>query len=169
MAGWQDTLLGSFAMDGCLDEIRQLNADFGMRPYRVHFVRTRWSGETRGEGVETVFFVEELTPPPKVDPVSAIARQLLDIGSDEQGSLQVTEISPRYTEHQLIGYDRMGDQIPDNETFYWEVTLLRGDSDTLSRRRFLVSGIPSYDAEGLQWSVRLARAGSDRDNSGAPG
>ena len=166
---WGSTLLGEFAMDGCLDEIRQLNADFGLRPYRVFMVRTRWSGESRGEGTETVFDERELLPPPKVDPVSSVARQLLDIGTDEQGTLQVSEISPRYTEKELLGYSRLGGQIPDNETFYWEVTLLRGDHEAKTRRRFLVVGVPSYDAEGMQWTVRLGMAGTDREDSGTPG
>ncbi len=166
---WAKTLLGELAMDGCLDELRELNSEFGLYPYRVFLVRTRWSGESRGEGTETVFYEEELLPPPKVDPVSSVNRQLLDIGVDEQGTLQVSEISPRYTEKELLGYNSLGGQIPDNETFYWEVVLMRGDAETKTRRRFLVQGVPSYDAAGLQWTARLTRAGTDREGSGVPG
>lgn len=165
---WAQTLLGDFALDGCLDDLRQINTDLGMRPYRVFLVRTRWSGESRGEGVETVISEEELSPTPKVEPVSSVNRQLLDIGIDEQGSLNVSEISPRYTEFQLLGLTPNGESIPPNETFSWEVTLMRGDGPH-KRRRFLVQGVPSYQAEELQWTVRLNRAGADREDSKVPG
>lgn len=166
---WAKTLLGEFALDGCLDDLRQIAVDLGARPYRVFLVRTRWSGEERGEGVETVISEEELLPVPKVEAMSPINRSLMDGGIDEVGGLQITEISPRYTEQQLLGYSSLGQQVPQNETFSWEITLMRGDDEVHTRRRFLVQGTPSYQAEELQWSVRLTRAGSDRTDDGSPG
>lgn len=164
---YKDTLLGEF-MDGCIDDIRQLAADLGARPYRVFWVRTRWSGRERGAGVETVFSEEEVIPTPKVE-MGGIQRQLLDIGVDEQGTATVTEISPRYTESQLTGQLPSGQEIPGNETFSWEISLSRGDSDSKLRRRYMIQGAPVYEATRLQWTVRLVRAGSDREANGTPG
>jgi len=166
---WVGTLLGELATDGMLDDLRQLFTDLGARPYRAFMVRTRWSGESRGEGVETVIQDTEIVPTPKVDPISSVNRVLLDIGMDEAGSLRVSEISPKYTEHQLMGFDPMGGQIPGNETFSWEIILMRGDRENPHRRRFMVSGIPAYDPEALQWTVQLVRAGKDREQGGVPG
>lgn len=162
-----DTLLGGF-LDGCIDDIRQIATDVGARPYRVFWVRTRWSGRERGSGVESVISVEELTPTPKVQ-MDGLQRQMLDIGIDEQGAISISEISPRYNEMQLTGQLPSGEAIPANETFYWEVSLSRGDIDAKKRRRYMIQGAPTYDATRLQWTVRLVRAGSDREADGAPG
>lgn len=164
---YKGTLLGEF-MDGCIDDIRQLASDLGARPYRVFWVRTRWSGRERGEGVESVISEEEVTPTPKVE-MGGLQRTLLDIGTDEQGAVTVTEISPRYTEHQLTGDLPNGRAIPSNETFSWEISLSRGDSDAKIRRRYMIQGVPVYEATRLQWTVRLIRSGSDREANGTPG
>jgi len=168
MAGYKNTLLGEFWEDGCLDELRQLAADFGARPYRVFLVRTRFSGNKRGIGAEVLVSEKEITPPPKVEPPQSINRQLLDIGMDEQGGLSISEISPRYTENELLGLDPDGKGIPDNETFYYEVTLMREDPGSLRRRRYMIQGVPSFSATGLYWTVRLVRSGSDRTAPGIP-
>lgn len=164
---YDDTLLGGCLKD-CVDEIRQIATDLGARPYRVFWVRTRWSGRERGLGVESVISVEELTPTPNVQ-LSGLQRQMLDIGVDEQGATTVTEISPRYTETQLTGQRPNGEEIPPNETFYWEISLSRGDADAKKRRRYMLQGAPVYEAARLQWTVTLIRAGTDREADGAPG
>ena len=164
---YKDTLLGEF-MDGCIDDIRQLAADVGARPYRVFLVRTRWSGRERGSGVESVISEDEVIPTPKVE-MGGLQRQMLDIGMDEQGTATVTEISPRYLENQLTGQLPNGEEIPGNETFYWEISLSRGDSDSNRRSRYMIQGVPIYEATRLQWTARLVRAGSDREASGEPG
>jgi hypothetical protein len=120
--------------------------------------------------VESLIREEEILPVPKIQEMASVQLQLLDIGMDEQGSLQVSQISPRYTENQLLGRNPDGSGIADNETFSWEVRLDKGDvSDLKKRRRFMVKGVPSFKAESLQWSVNLIRAGSDRQHDGRPG
>lgn len=168
-AEYKDTLLGSFFEDGCLDELRQIAADLGARPYRVFLVRTSWSGGKRGRGVEVVIQETEVLPTPKVETLSSINLQMLDPGLDEQGNLSVTEISPRYTENQLLGRNEDGTEIAENETFSWEISLSRGDRDSKKRRRFMIRGVPSYEATNLQWKVQLVRSGSDRESDGRPG
>lgn len=166
---YSNSLLGEFFEDGCLDELRHIATELGARPYRVFLVRTRWSGKKRGQGVETVIDDEEVTPPPKVEAMSGVQLQLLDVGLDEQGGLSISEISPRYTENQLFGRNQDGSGLAENETFSWEITLMKGDgTDAYRRRRFMIRGTPSYDATGLQWRVSVTRAGSDRESNGSP-
>jgi len=165
---YRDTLLGQFLEDDCLDELRQLAADFGARPYRVFMIRTQWTGGKRGRGVERVISETEILPTPKIETVASINLQMLDAGIDEQGSLSIAEISPRYTENELLGRNEDGSEIPDNETFSWEVRLSRGDAGEDKRRRYVVRGVPDYRPTELQWKVSLIRAGSDRQADGAP-
>jgi hypothetical protein len=165
---YRGTLLGEFLEDDCLDELRQLSADFGARPYRVFMIRTRWTGGKRGRGVEQVFSEEEILPTPKIETVASVNLQMLDIGVDEQGALSISEISPRYTENQLLGRNGDGTEIPENETFSWEVRLSRGGPDQNKLRRYTVKGVPDYRPTELQWKVSLIRAGSDRQSDGAP-
>lgn len=165
---YRDTLLGSFVEDDCLDELRQIAADLGARPYRVFLVTTRWSGGKRGRGVETVVSETEILPTPKVDSMSAIQLQMLDVGVDDQGSLSISEISPRYNENQLLGRNQDGSEIPEDMTFSYEVSLSRNDRDDKKRRRFQIKGVPSYEATQLQWKVQLVRSGSDRQQDGRP-
>lgn len=165
---YKESMLGELME--CVDCIRQIPVELGARPYRVFLIWTRWSGEERGEGVESLIREEEILPVPKIQEMASVQLQLLDIGMDEQGSLQVSQISPRYTENQLLGRNPDGSGIADNETFSWEVRLDKGDvSDLKKRRRFMVKGVPSFKAESLQWSVNLIRAGSDRQHDGRPG
>jgi len=165
---YRDTLLGSFLDDDCLDELRQIAADFGARPYRVFLVRTLWKGGKRGRGPEQVISETEILPTPKVETMMSVQLQMLDVGVDEQGGMTVSEISPRYTENQLLGRNEDGTEIADNETFSWEISMHRGDSDDQKRRRYNVKGVPSYEPTGLQWKVSLVRSGSDRQTGGNP-
>jgi hypothetical protein len=165
---YRDTLLGEFLDDDCLDELRQLAADFGARPYRVFLVRTRWTGGKRGKGVERVSQETEILPTPKLETLASVNLQMLDVGVDEQGAVSVSEISPRFTENQLLGRNEDGSGIPDDETFSWEIALSRGDRGDDKRRRYNIRGVPSYEATALQWKVQLIRAGSDRLADGTP-
>lgn len=165
---YRNTLLGQFLEDDCLDELRQIAVDFGARPYRVFWVRTQWTGGKRGRGVERVIAETEILPTPKVESAASVNLQLLDVGMDEQGALNISEISPRYTENQLLGRNEDGSEIPDNETLFWEVRLSRGDAGDDKNRRYMIKGVPDYRPTELQWKVSLIRAGSDRQADGAP-
>lgn len=160
---YASTLLGGCLIDA-VDCARQIATDLGARPYRVFRVKTRWTGEERGDGVENVILQEEITPTPKVSGMDGISLQLQDIGLDEVGTTQVSEISARYTEAQL----RTPGLAP-NENFYWEIRLAK-DGDQNRRRRYMLVGVPSYSATSLQWTIRLTRAGTDRETeTGIPG
>jgi hypothetical protein len=92
-------LLGD-ALVGVVDEIRRLiRAELGTRPYTVAIVTRRWSGARAGEGTPTET-VLELDPPPMVTDLST-AVQLRPTGRDEEGDVQLTEVSLRYTRAEL--------------------------------------------------------------------
>lgn len=166
--GFADTLIGSLEAD-LVDDLRNLHADLGNRPYRVFLIWTRWTGSRRGEGIEEVVREQELLPVPLIA-VDGVALQLQNIGMDEIGTAQASELSPRFTEFELRGLDEAGKALPPNETFYWEVRLVRRSKES-SRMRFRITGKPSYSTtEGgtLEWKVRLTRASPDRDGDGMP-
>lgn len=162
------SLIGSLEAD-LVDDVRDLHAALGDRPYRVFLVWTRWTGGRRGDGIEEVVRELELLPVPLIA-VDGIALQLQNIGMDEIGTAQASELSPRYTEFLLRGLDENGSPLPPNETFYWEVRLVRRSKES-SRMRFRPTGKPAYSTtEGgtLEWKVRLTRASPDRDGGGTP-
>ena len=72
-----------------VDRLRQIATNLGVRPYRVFLVRTRWSGEERGEGQEVVYDEREILPTPRVKQVSNLMRYLTEVGVGEQGELKV--------------------------------------------------------------------------------
>lgn len=149
-----------------VDTLRDLNSQFGLRPYRVRIVRTRWSDGVRGRGAEYITGEMEILPVPKVEDLSAIAEVLQPIGLDEVGGIRVSEISGRYTEDHLRGRDFDGVAVADDEQVFWEVEFLRSDSRPGERRRFNLRGLPYYDASKLQWIVMLERARGDRTRAG---
>lgn len=153
----------------CVDKIRGLNATLGLRPYHVYIVHTRWSGAEVGEGVESVLTQEEILPVPSVQSIANLKLQLQSIGITEAGDLSVSEISTRYSEHQLRCLQADGRGFPKNEELFWEVHFLRADGEDAIRRRFVVTGVPTLNPGKMQWSVNLTRSYNDRDSvSGRP-
>jgi len=144
-----------------VDQARDIHACLGLRGYTVRLVWTRWSGARRGEGVEEVTKTELLLPVPKVADLSALAARMMHIGQVEEGTLQISEISARYTEDLLSG-----GQLADNEQFYYEIQQTRQGAP---RRRFAVSGVPAFKPDSVEWSVTVVRAYSDRNEYGDPG
>lgn len=147
-----------------VDSLRDLHAQFGLRPYRVRIIVTEWTGGERGLGEEVVVRSTELLPVPKVSDVSALAKELSSIGLEEAGSLMVSEISGRFGEGVLTGHDAAGNPPEQQQSFQWEVLFLTpGEAGDFGvRRRFFPSSAPTYDAAGFQWRVTLARAHPER-------
>lgn len=146
---------------GVVDQARDIHACLGLRAYTVKLVWTRWSGSYRGDGVEEVTRVETLLPVPKVTDLSALAARLMHIGEVEEGSVQVSEISARYTESFL-----RGGPLDENEQFYYEIQQTKPGAP---RRRFTLSGVPALKTDSVEWSVTLLRAYDDRNEFGDPG
>lgn len=153
-----------------VDRLRDLNTKFGVRPYVVHVVRTRWSGGARGMGLEVVVQDVALLPTPRATDLTGLTLQVENIGSIEAGSLRISEISASYTEDQLSGRDANGNPPGPEEQVYYEVYLPGSDGTFTSgkRRRFTIRSAPWYAAGKVQWQVMLERAAGDRDAAGGP-
>lgn len=151
----------------CVDKLRDLNTKLGARPYQVALVHTRWTGGSRGEGAEEVLKRELILPTPDVPNIDAIARELQSVGQNEGGTVRVLEISPAYSEECLTGLGSLGEPVPDDQNFYWEITLLRNQRAPL-HRRFVLRSPPKLDATNMQWVVSLLRADEDRARNGDP-
>ena len=78
----------------CIDNIRGLNADLGLRQYRVFLVKTRFAGPKRGIGPEQIISEEEVLPMPKVEPLTGLNLVMMTTGTDESGDVRVSEIEP---------------------------------------------------------------------------
>jgi hypothetical protein len=174
MAGSAFTLLdgNQFAktlvpsLTGVADSLRDLFTQFGMRPYVVKLVRTRWTGPRRGLGEEILVSETVLLPTPNVSDLTAMMASVQAMGRVEQGTLTVSEIPSRYTEEQLRGLTSTGEQPEPNEHFFWEIRLLNMDGTQGQYRRFQLLATPFFDIENLQWIVQLEKCAEDRTRSG---
>ena len=162
---YRQTLIASLVP--CIDSIRGINADMGLRRYRVFLVKTRFSGATRGMGVEQVVSEEEVLPMPKIEPFTGLNLVMMTVGTDEAGDVRASEISLKYDENKLLGRGPSGEGLGPNERFYWELqNIAEGES---WRRRFVMRGVPASDPGRMMWSVILTRAGQhDRAVNGTP-
>lgn len=153
----------------CVDKIRQLNTNFGLRPYRVFLVITEWTGQRRGQGVERVLSETELLPTPKIESFASLNLQLMSAGLEEVGDLRISEISPKYTGEQLLGRHTDNTELLKNQGFRWEVVLYKQGNEPI-RRSFVPKGLPDFMPGRVQWAVSLTRlrSGVDRDSEGRP-
>jgi hypothetical protein len=147
----------------------QLNTRFGIRPYRVWLVWSRWSGEERGEGSETICWRHELLPTPKLD-VSSIRYDGTPVGRVPMGTINVSEIVVTYTADELSGLmipRPHEDVIPEPNDFYYEVVEDgRGDPCPL-RAKYRLANQPMRDAENVMWRVQLERMSEDNLRDGS--
>ncbi len=151
----------------CVDKIRDLYTQLGARPYHVNLVHTQWSGGERGVGVEEVIDECPILPTPRVADLSAVNKQLLSVGLEEAGDIRVSEISPRFTEDQLMGISEDGTPVPGDQNFYWEIFFPRADGPGV-RRRFTPKAVPNYNPTRFQWWIDLVKAYEDRTRQGDP-
>jgi hypothetical protein len=143
------------SLGSVVDDLRQIATELGARPYRVFSVRIGWSGGERGRGSSRILCEEELLPTPFVKEWF-VRRELENVGSVERGVVELREISPRYTEAQIMslcpypcGPDAQG-----NETFI-ELRIDSRDGTQAKPRRFVIANAPFLDAERFEWRVKL--------------
>jgi hypothetical protein len=154
------------------DEIRQLNADFGLRPYRVFLVHQLWTGPARGMGQPEEVSRVELLPTPRVEDMTATGRALHAVGLTEDGSLRLAEISARYTEDELLGrtpdvrdpvLPRTGKRAME---FYYEVVHQRRRDDPALRRRYVPDAAADLKPGKFGWTVHLKKQQGDAARDG---
>ena len=148
-------ILGTNLVDslvtGVIDGIREaLHPQLGVRQFRVFAVTRRFSGAG---------FVDEeleLRPQPLVDGYSFIQNRSVryvqkDCGIDEEGVVNLSEISFTYTEAELTGLG-----LPNGTDFYIKITDALGQG--IPDRYFQPAGPPYPDRiEGMGWQLRLVR------------
>lgn len=146
------------------DRARAAVADLGFRVYRVSFVHVRWTGRVRGDGVEERVTEREILPPPQVQDMAGIARNLSLAQIDEGGAVLITKVSAAYSEDQVLCRPHTGKPLPPNESIYYEIQALEGGE----RRRLVPVGgaLPMLRA-GSGWSVTLTLQSGTRPRSGA--
>lgn len=149
-----------------VDCVRNFNTQFGLRPYRVQLIWTQWSGGERGAGVEDVLRCYPVTPTPLVMDMSQVRQSLRPVGSFEDGTVRVTEISTKFNEDMLVGkWD--GQDVPADQSFYWEIWYPRTREESL-RRRFMPTNVPMLFADKFQWIIDLRKVSEDRERNGEP-
>jgi len=151
-----------------VDKLRDLYTRLGTRPYRVRIIRTRWPSGRRGMGPEAVVHVLELLPTPKVVDLTSLSAELTAVGVNQRGTVQLQQISGRYTEDHLTGVDADGNAVGPNDSLYYEIESFRPDGKPADLRRFALAAIPYYDATGFAWSVILDSSTDARDRDGHP-
>lgn len=158
---YQKTLVGRLIP--CVDPLRDLLTKAGLRPYIVRLVFTRWSMGERGWGTEEVVSECHILPTPKVLSMESLDNTTTLVGSDEFGSVRVEQISGRFTEDELMGRTAHGGDVPDDTNFYYEIEFPNPDGTFPGiRRRFEVSGTPTFAPGRFQWTIELVRAGENR-------
>lgn len=184
------------------DDIRQLYTDFGLRPYKIFQVWIGWTLDENDDGVVSgvelllgevevgagrpVLLCErELLPTPAIQ-VGGVSKRLDVTGDTESGGLLVTQISPRFSEDELVGlvYPYRDEARPNTLKagidFFYEVRENRppGFVDPgyqgfqppqelqPTRRRFRVNQAPSRETDAFQWTLGLERADGERSRDG---
>lgn len=144
-----------------VDRLRAVGVRLGTRTYEVRIIRTAWTGEYRGEGVEYVVADYPLTPTPLVDGLDGIQQSTQDVGQIEQGTVRVSEISGRYSADFLRGWGVDSQPPAQNEQVYYEVRYPTPDGDGV-RRRFVLRAGPAYFADRAEWQMSLEKQIEDR-------
>lgn len=148
------------------DRMRDVRVRFGLRTYKVHMVRTRWSGGVRGKGVETLVSDDVVLPTPLVSDLTGLALTVGPAVFNEIGTIVLSEVSGKYTENMLQGRGRGGEPVPDDESFWYEVEFTQAGMDTAERRRFSIRSAPMYQAGRFQWLITLHVASQGRGREG---
>ena len=150
-----------------VDKLRQLNAKFGLRPYRVFLVHVLWSGGRIGAGSPSEISRREILPNPDVIDLSSTTELVSAFGRTEDGSLIVDQISDRYSEDDLLGGtpDLADPANPytgrPGAEFFWETQESRDTSPTPVIRHYVPAAAP-HRKPPMGWRISLAKRDADR-------
>jgi hypothetical protein len=137
-----------------IDDLRELADEFGTRPFRLYTVTRSWDEGVIGEG-EMSDSLEELRPPPKVDPFLDLGYRLQPCGIDEAGVVRLTEVSLANTYQDLVGHAPDQDLEPGVERLF----LLRENyGQAQPDRLFVLDRSPGPDREKtIGWVLWLRK------------
>lgn len=178
-----------------VNRLRQRLTNFGLRPYEVYLVWTRWTGPERGEGSEVILKRVPILPSPKVEDLTSVSLQFYSGGTLPVGSVRVTEIPPTMAQDTLSGLTVPADpaasfasqaagrgpvdpskaslaagEVVDPYEFFWEIVDDgRSNEGRLPvRRRFRPLSKPFRRAEQFDWAIVLERVSEDMKPNGQP-
>jgi hypothetical protein len=177
------------------DRLRQLEVNFGLRPYVTFLVWTRWDGEERGEGHQQVERRVALVPNPVVEDLTAVTLQPYAAGVLPVGSVRISKVSARYPQDLLMGIVMPCDPkasfesqlaggppvdsnalatelegVPEPWEFFYEI-VEDGRSAigrAPQRARFRPLAAPFRDAGALEWQMVLERVSEGMGRDGNP-
>ncbi len=148
------------------DKLRDLNTKFGRRNYNVTIYRTRWSGRIRGQGKESIIFEQCILPTPALADLGSLTELATLHGLEEAGTIQLSEVSHRFTEDLLMGIDPEGFEPLDTDNVYYEIEFPRPDGRPGVKRRFELRGAPTYRPDQYQWFLSLEKIEDNRFRDG---
>jgi hypothetical protein len=149
-----------------VDELRQLQAESGLRPYRVFCVLVEWSGGELYRGTSRVLSEKEFLPTPFVD-LRPMYSLMSEAGRFEHGDVVLREISPSLTEDQVKELCSNGAELPPGQQSFIEVRHDERKGNEPTRRRFTTRGVPWHNAEEFEWIVTLSDEEENRRRDGA--
>jgi len=145
-------------MAGRADRLRQIAVKFGLRPYRVFLVWTRWTGGEHGAGEEVEMRRVELLPSPQVK--TSVQRTLLNPGVFPTGTVAVSRVSATYPNALLTGEQppagAEGEGLKKPWDFFYELQLDGRQGDNPAVRRYRLVDDASVVPGNMEWSFTLA-------------
>lgn len=143
------------------DRLRQFATTFGIRPYRVSLVWTRFTGEERGEGTEIEIGRHEILPTPKVGELTSLQNLGYSAGVLSTGTLRVDNISAGLTRAQLVGLEIPGRgqafEMPPDVDFWYELIEDGRGGDTPVPARFRIASEPVRIPGNVSWSIMIEK------------
>jgi hypothetical protein len=121
---------------GVIDDLRgDLNAAFGTRPFRCFTVMRSWTGQEQGEG-DYSDVVNELIPAPRVRFWDGYKWVMTPLGTHEDGTIRIDEVSLTYT------YDDLSPQgLRLNQQFFYVLAEANGQGQA---NRYLKQSKPPF-------------------------
>jgi len=178
-----------------VDRLRQRLTTFGVRPYQVFLVWTRWTGPERGDGSERILKRSPILPTPKVEDLTGVSFSPFTAGVLPVGSVKVVGISALYAQDVLAGLTVPPDplaaraafvagksavksetdsidaeEVLDPYEFFWEIVEDgRSNQGRPTRRtRYRPLSAPFRRAEEFDWVILLERVSEDMKRDGQP-
>lgn len=152
-----------------VDRLRQLATKFGLRPYRVFMVWSRFSGGEEGAGEKVILRREEIVPTPKVEGLDSTRFVMSHPGVIPEGTARLSQISIQYTSDHLRGLwipEQHEDRIEPGYAFEYEIVEDgRGDSQPV-RCLYRLSSQPERQAGKVGWVLTLERVSGDLERNG---
>jgi hypothetical protein len=146
----------------------QLNTRFGVRPYLVDLVWSKWTGKERGEGDEKLIRKLPLLPTPLVD-LSGITYEGSPVGRVPTGMTTMREVALTWEVDVLQGLripKPFEDVLPDPYDFYYEVHTDDRTGPLPQHMKFRLAKVPFLDAANVQWVLTLERMSEDAERNG---